>query len=192
MSRGAAPEGTSTRDLLQSSVSKPLRLTVSYGSFSAPNYEGHAETVVGRLWAYDATLDMAVLETGSAPPLAPMLRRSAAAAVYDAGNPRAAPGVHTGFKCVRGAYIKHADVLSDEELASAFPHVPVQPSVVVPVPVAAMEARDEAASKKCAMRASQLGPAAAGELGQTVFDALSKTCVSFLAIVLTQSSVPLA
>ena len=53
-------------------------------------------------------------------------------------------------------------------------------------------ARDEAASKKCAMRASQLGPAAAGELGQTVFDALSKTCVSFLAIVLTQSSVPLA
>ncbi|WFC94471.1 hypothetical protein MBRA1_001101 [Malassezia brasiliensis] len=174
MSRGPAPDASaaSPRDLLQSSVGKPLRLIVSYDSFSAPNYEAHESTVVGRLWAYDQSLDVVVLETGMTGALPPALRRAAASASYEAQG-RSAPQATTGFKLVQGARIVHVDILTDEEYASS--HSNHTLSTVANVPVAAMEARDSAATKRSMERAQQIGPEEAGELGQAIFDALSKT-----------------
>lgn len=176
MSRGPAPDASaaSPRDLLQSSVGKPLRLIVSYDSFSAPNYDAHESTAVGRLWAYDQGLDVVVLENGKTGALPAALRRAAASASYDVQG-RSAPHATTGFKLVQGARIVHVDILTDEEYASS--HSNRTLSTVANVPVAAMEARDAAATKRSMERAQQIGPEEAGELGQAIFDALSKTYV---------------
>lgn len=178
MSRGPAPDASaaSPRDLLQSSMGKPLRLIVSYDSFSAPNYDAHESTVVGRLWAYDQGLDVVVLETGTTGALPPTLRRAAASASYEAQG-RSAPHATTGFKLVQGARIVHVDIVTDEEYASS--HSNRALSTVANVPIAAMEARDAAATKRSMERAQQIGPEEAGELGQAIFDALSKTYVLY-------------
>lgn len=156
-------------------MGKPLCLRVSYQSFSAPAYEAREDTVVGRLWAYDQGLDVVVLETGNTGALPAKLRRAVASTSYDVKG-RGAAQTTTGFKLVQGGCISQVDILSDEEYAAK--HGNHALSSVANVPVAAMEARDEAAKKRCSERAHQIGPKEAGELGQAIFDALSKTYVS--------------
>lgn len=180
MSRGQASDASAAppRELLQSSVGKPLRIGVTYKSFDAPSYDAQDDAVVGRLWAYDQALDMVVLETGRAGALPASLRRAAASAAYDAPNAgRGAAPATTGFKLVQGRCIARVDILSDEEYAAS--HGTHGLSTVASVPVAAMEARDAAATKRSLERAQQIGPKEAGELGQGIFDALSKTYVFF-------------
>lgn len=178
MSRGPTPDASaaSPRDLLQSSVGKPLRLSVSYKSFTAPNYGAHDEIVQGRLWAYDHGLDVVVLETGSAGALPGPLRRAAASAAYSTQQ-RHSHQATTGFKLVQGAHIAQVVILEEDEYAAK--HGNHVLSMIANVPVAAMEARDAAATKKCMERAQQIGPQEAGELGQAIFDALSKTYVLY-------------
>lgn len=194
MSRGQASDASAAppRELLQSSVGKPLRIGVTYKSFDAPSYDAQDDAVVGRLWAYDQALDMVVLETGRAGALPASLRRAAASAAYDAPNAgRGAAPATTGFKLVQGRCIARVDILSDEEYAAS--HGTHGLSTVASVPVAAMEARDAAATKRSLERAQQIGPKEAGELGQGIFDALSKTYVFFFFFFsLIQAPLPLA
>ncbi len=74
------------------------------------------------------------------------------------------------------------------------PHGPSQLTHISAVPVAAMEVREAAATKKCQERSMQLAPSEASDIGQIVFDAVNKTYVTAFTAGLTrsQTSVPLA
>ncbi|WFD30176.1 hypothetical protein MSPP1_001193 [Malassezia sp. CBS 17886] len=188
MSRGTTqdtPLGT-MRDLLQFGLGQPLRVHATHRSFTAPAYAAAAETIVGRLWAYDAALDLVVLETGNTSALPAGMQRAAAAFVHEqvggpaAAQTSAASGALAGFKMVRGVAIASVEALSEEAYAAAQaadatyqPHTAL--SSVAPVPVESMEARGAAAVKKSSERAQQLGPKSVTDEGQRIFDALSKT-----------------
>lgn len=160
---------------------------MSYPSFQAPQYAERVQSLTGRLWLYDAAREMVVLETGAQAPLPAELKHTVASSVYEGGAPtRAGAGTVTGFKLVRVPTIVLAEVVPDD--AASAHDVPAQLTHVPQVPSDAIEAREMAAARKCTERAAQLGPAEAGELGQSVFDSLSKTYVH----VLTQSAVSMA
>ncbi|WFD19385.1 hypothetical protein MCAP1_001615 [Malassezia caprae] len=174
MSRGAtsAPGAHPVRDVLQSSASKILKLDVSYPSFEAPQYAEPVQSITGRLWLYDAAREIVVLETGVQGPLPAELRTTVASAVYEGAPARSASGTVSGFKIVRVPHIVQADIVPDEARPA---NVPAQLTSVPSVPSAALEAREAAATRKCAERTAQLGPREAGALGQSVFDSLCKT-----------------
>lgn len=160
----------SIRETLQSNVSAIVQLTVSYPSFHAPDYEVRTESLVSRLWAYDAASNMVVLETGHTSALAPSLRRAAASAVCETSSRASAnSGNLAGFKMLRASSIQRIDVLQDDK------SIPL--TTVNPVPVAAIEARDATARKKCQERVAQLAPSSVSDVGQAVFDAVNKTYV---------------
>ncbi|WFD26926.1 hypothetical protein MNAN1_001915 [Malassezia nana] len=176
MARGATfPSGPHpVRDVLQSSRSKIVRLDVSYPSFQAPQYAERVQSITGRLWLYDAAREMVVLETGAQAPLPAELKNTAASSAYEGGaQTRAGAGTVSGFKFVRVPTIVLAEVVPDD--AASTHGVPAQLTHVPQVPSDAMEAREAVTARKCRERAAQLGPPEAGELGQSVFDSLSKT-----------------
>ena len=82
---------------------------------------------------------------------------------------------------VRASKIQRVDVLQDDQ------SIPL--TTVHPVPVAAIEARDAAAKKKCQERVAQLAPSNVSDVGQAVFDAVNKTYVLHNS---PQSPLPLA
>lgn len=165
MSRTDSIHGT-----LQSNVSALVQLTVSYPSFRAPDYAVPTESLVGRLWAYDAASNMVVLETGHTNAMAPYMRRAVASAVCDTSTRASAnSGTMSGFKMVRASRIQRVDVLQDDK------SIPL--TTASPVPAAAIEARDAAARKKCQERVAQLAPSSVSDVGQAVFDAVNKTYV---------------
>jgi len=183
MSRGV-------KDTLPSQVGKPLRVQLQYKSFHAPAYEEQSPTVMGRLWAYDAQLEMLVLETGNTSALPPPMRRVASSAAHGssaapARGPSAAPGPLSGFKLISAAGVANFDVLSESEYASArsaaYNGATFAPgdalSSVPPVAPAALEARESASRRRSLEKAERTGSKDVGEMGQAVFDALSKTCV---------------
>ena len=169
-------------ETLQSNVSAIVQLTVSYPSFHAPEYAVPTESLVSRLWAYDAASNVVVIETGHTSALAPSMRRAAASAVCET-SPRVLSnsGALAGFKMVRASKIQRVDVLQDDQ------SIPL--TTVHPVPVAAIEARDAAAKKKCQERVAQLAPSNVSDVGQVVFDAVNKTYVLHNS---PQSPLPLA
>ncbi|WFD05450.1 hypothetical protein MVES1_000780 [Malassezia vespertilionis] len=176
MFRGAMTTSSAApQDVLLSSVGKPLRLHVPYKSFDPPAYGAASETVVGRLWTYDAGVDLVVLETGAAPDLPTALHRAPAAIVYNSPYGRV-NSTTSGFKLIRGTQIAGVEFLTEEEYHVHTNYVS-ELCTIPPVSLAAMEVRDAASVQKSLERILRIGPKAAGEVGQTVFDALSKTYV---------------
>lgn len=153
-----------------------VKLDVSYPSFQAPHYAAPLQSIVGRLWLYDAAREMVILETGAQAPLPAALRHTVASAVYEGGAPtRNAHGTVSGFKMVRVPHIVQAHIVPEDARPA---QVPAQLTTSPNVPSAAMEVREAAATRKCTERSAQLGPPEAGELGQSIFDGLCKTYVA--------------
>lgn len=173
---------THVHDALQSHLSAPVQLTLTYDSFQAPDYATRTDTIIGRLWTYDPAACMVVLETGNKAALPPAMRRAPASAVYELGTsaPRHSQSgaALTGFKFVRALRIQRVDVLSESKYESHTPHAPAHLTTVNSVPVAALEARSSAAVRKCEERTLQLAPPSVSETGQAVFDAVNKTYVA--------------
>lgn len=183
------------QNALQTNISMPVQLTVTYPSFQAPDYSTGTDSVVGRIWAFDTVSNLVVLETGNSSALPPAMRRAAASAVYEAGSTRGpSSGLVTGFKIVRASSIKQLKVLNEAQYEKLMPHGPSQLTHISAVPVAAMEVREAASTKKCQERSMQLAPSEASDIGQIVFDAVNKTYVTAFTAGLTrsQTSVPLA
>lgn len=162
-------------DSLASLSGAQLRLTVGHRSFGAPDYGAQTDTIEGRLWAYDAALQLVVLETDNTSALAPQLRRAAAAAVYapttlsttaGAHTPAQNGGKYTGFKLVHAGTVKRYEVLAHGS-ADAL-------SRTVPVDAAVRSAREASAVRRSAEKAERTGDDVS-DLGQAVFDALNKT-----------------
>lgn len=174
-----APQAPS-REWLQEQQGRVVKLTMRTPAFSVSSASDEA-VVVGRVWAFDASRDVVVLETGLAPPLPPSMRRTLASAVYE-GHAGRAPsnGSVTGFKLVRASLIAQAAALPDDAVGKEAPDVRASLTDIAPVPPEMLATREAAALRKCEERAQQLGPDGVSAEGQAVFDALNKTYVDLL------------
>lgn len=165
-----------TLDTLDSLIGAKLRLTVAHKSFDAPDYGGSSDAIVGLLWAYDADLQLVVLETENKSALPQTLRRAAAAAVHAPATLSTTAGAHTpqsggsysGFKFVQASSVERIEVLEKGDAQKL--------SQVTPIDAAVRSAREAHAVRKSIEKAERTG-SDVSELGQAVFDALSKTCV---------------
>ncbi|WFD33672.1 hypothetical protein MCUN1_000485 [Malassezia cuniculi] len=163
-----------TLETLDSFAGAQLRLTVAHSSFEAPEYGAQTETIVGRLWAYEPSQQLVVLETENKSALPQMMQRAAAAAVYAPATLSTTAGAHTpknggsytGFKIVHASSIKNIALVEKGDAQKL--------SRVVAVDPAARTAREAYAVRKSMEKAERTG-ADVSELGQAVFDALSKT-----------------
>ncbi|WFC97683.1 hypothetical protein MYAM1_000402 [Malassezia yamatoensis] len=174
VSRGAVSDAQAASPFrtLQSCVGKPVKVRVSYNSFQAPEYGKATQHISGRVWAYDEKLDLVVLETASQGEVPSALRRAAAGAACNVHS-RNASLKRSGFKVLRGSLIEHADEVDDNRSRSNLINAPL--SRVNRVSHSAMDIRETAGTKRSLERAQQIGPKEAGDAGQAVFDALSKT-----------------
>jgi hypothetical protein len=128
-----------------------LQLTLHDGSSAA-----------GQLWAYDAPLQLLVLEAPSNTLAAPA---GAACLPVRRGAPAAGA---TGFRLLKTRAIRHI------ALAAAPPGAPMPLSPLAPLSVAAVEGRERAAVVEAEKRARKIGKDVS-EHAQAVFEALDKT-----------------
>jgi protein LSM12 len=171
-----AASSSSTADLT-SYLGLPVRLKTT----TSPN------PISGLLFAHDASSGLVILETGFDPSQnsnsisssgsssgypskaasAPTTRRHAAVVAAQGGSSDRRP---TGFKLIKERTIKEVQVLSHNDGIYATSLSPV--NVVNPM---IAEKREMAATKEATLRASRIGPSGVSDLGQELFEALSKT-----------------
>lgn len=156
---------------LTSLIGSPLRLTLSNNSI-----------VTGSLWAYDSSLATLVLETGVQPPSVPIPSHAAASPSptilnpTSLINPTSTSTKSTGFRIIKTREISNIEVITlkkDQEPTKELQFVKSLTGIH-PVNVEGAKRREELAVKEGKMRASRKGKDVS-QLGQDVFDALSKT-----------------
>ncbi|EPQ26474.1 uncharacterized protein PFL1_05796 [Pseudozyma flocculosa PF-1] len=177
-----------------------VRLTLSPpaaapSSSSPPAGSRPARQLTGKLWAYDPSLGAVALET-SPEPLPTLLASApaAAAAALHATRNRSSPNTSapasTGFKIVKISEIKKVEFIpspqqqqqqqqpnssSTQSDAAPRPDPTQGLTPTHPVSLAVAQAREAHAVKQSLTKAAKLGGKEVSEIGQLVFDALSKT-----------------
>ena len=144
--------------------------------------------ISGKLWAYDQSIGSIALET-QPKPLEPFLASSPASAAASQLSSRsrniASNTSTTGFKIIKTSEVKKVEFSSASQAASSSSTAANGSSVsqaatssITPlhaVSLPAAQAREANAVKQSRVKASKMGGKDVSELGQLVFDALSKT-----------------
>lgn len=169
---GAASPATSNPQSqdLTSLIGSPLRLTLSNNSI-----------ITGSLWAYDSSLATLALETGVQQPSVPIPSHAAASPSPTILNPTSlttptSTTKSTGFRIIKTREISNIEVMNlskDQEPSKDLQFVKSL-TAIHPVNVEGAKRREELAVKEGKLRAGRKGKDVS-QLGQDVFDALSKT-----------------